>query len=121
MRSKKLTEVIDSAAYFFQDPESYEEKTAKKLFTPVTASLLVNITGNIERLTVFDAPAIEALYHEYSELHKIPAGNLIHPTRLALSGVSFGPGLFELMALLGRETVVRRLKKAAGFIAAMQK
>jgi glutamyl-tRNA synthetase len=121
VRSKRLTEVIDSAAYFFRDPESYEEKTAKKLFTPVTASLLVNITGNIESLTVFDAPAIEVLYHEYSELHKIPAGNLIHPTRLALSGVSFGPGLFELMALLGRETVVRRLKKAAGFIAAMQK
>jgi glutamyl-tRNA synthetase len=121
VRSKKLTEVIDGAVYFFRDPDSYEEKTARKLFTPNTASLLVHLTGNIESLSVFDAEALEALYLDYSELHKIPTGNLIHPTRLALSGVSFGPGLFELMALLGRETVVRRLKKAAGFIAAMQK
>jgi glutamyl-tRNA synthetase len=37
----------------------------------------------------------------------------VHPVRLAISGVSYGPGLFELMELLGRERVVARMKTAA--------
>jgi glutamyl-tRNA synthetase len=40
------------------------------------------------------------------------ASKLIHPTRLALCGVGFGPGLFELMAVLGQQTCLRRLNKA---------
>ena len=111
VRSKKVSELIDNAAYFFRDPEFYEEKTAKKLFTPETASAFVDLTGKIESLLVVDAAALEALYHDYAEENRITAGILIHPTRLAISGVSFGPGLFELMALLGKETVIRRLKR----------
>ncbi len=116
VRSKKVSELTDNAAYFFRDPESYEEKTSKKLFTPETASTLVDLAGKIESLVVFDAAALEALYHDYAEENRITAGILIHPTRLAISGVGFGPGLFELMALLGKETVIRRLKKAITII-----
>jgi glutamyl/glutaminyl-tRNA synthetase len=43
---------------------------------------------------------------------------LIHPTRLAVSGVSFGPGLFEMLEVLGRETVLRRMQNARNWIAA---
>jgi glutamyl-tRNA synthetase len=42
----------------------------------------------------------------------VSTGKLIHPTRLAVSGVGFGPGLFELMEVLGQETCSRRLRKA---------
>jgi glutamyl-tRNA synthetase len=42
----------------------------------------------------------------------ISPGKLIHPVRLAVSGVGFGPGLFELLEILGPETVSRRIKKA---------
>jgi glutamyl/glutaminyl-tRNA synthetase len=53
----------------------------------------------------------ETLRHLADEL-RLTASKLIHPARLAISGFSVGPGLFEMMALLGQDRVVRRLQKA---------
>jgi glutamyl-tRNA synthetase len=58
------------------------------------------------------------LYRRLAEELGVSAGKLIHPTRLAVSGVGFGPGLFEMLEALGRETVLRRLRKAREHIAA---
>ena len=116
VRSKRVTELIESAVYFFQDPAVYEEKAAKKQFRPETARVLEELVGRIEKMSAFDAPAIEKVYNDFAEQSQIQPGQLIHPTRLAVSGISFGPGLFELMAALGREAVVRRMKTAILFI-----
>jgi glutamyl-tRNA synthetase len=116
VRSKKLTELIDNSSYFFKDPAGYDEKAAKEQFEPWAAKLLRGAIDTMESLTSFDAVTLEKMYHEYSEKTKIQPGHIIHPTRLAISGVSFGPGLFELMAILGKEAVVRRINKAIIFI-----
>jgi glutamyl-tRNA synthetase len=116
VRSKKVTELAENASYFFKDPESYEEKAAKKQFKPETAAQLAGLLEVIGRCPSFDHAALETAFREYAEQSNQQVGNLIHPTRLAISGVSFGPGLFELMATLGRETVVRRMKAAIAFI-----
>ena len=44
------------------------------------------------------------------------AGRIIHPVRLAVSGVPGGPSLFEMMAVLGREVCVRRIRRAVGVL-----
>jgi len=119
VRSKKVTELIDNADYFFREPERYEENAAKKHFTPESAPILSALTVRIESLAVFNAASLETIYHAHAEETMIPIGQLIHPTRLALTGVSFGPGLFELMEVLGRETVIRRMKKAVLYIESM--
>ena len=46
----------------------------------------------------------------------ISAGKIIHPVRLSITGVTSGPGLFEILEVLGRETVIRRLRRAAEII-----
>jgi glutamyl-tRNA synthetase len=116
VRSKKVTELADNAVYFFKDPESYEEKAAKKQFRPETAPVLKGLLDVIERCDAFDHASLEAAFRIYAEKTSQQAGHLIHPTRLAISGVSFGPGLFELMETLGRESVARRMKAAIGYI-----
>ncbi|MBN1129972.1 MAG: glutamate--tRNA ligase [Chitinispirillaceae bacterium] len=116
VRSKKVTELADSAAYFFQDPATYEEKAAKKQFKPETVPLLAGLLGVIDQCAPFDHSSLEAAFRTCAEKTNQQPGHLIHPTRLAISGVSFGPGLFELMAALGRETVVRRIKAAIVWI-----
>lgn len=115
-RSKKTTELIENAGYFFNDPPAYEEKAVKKNFKPETVALLKTLVEKLLAVQKFDAVSLEALYHDYSESTHLQAGLLIHPTRLAISGVSFGPGLFELMEALGREIVVRRMRAAINFI-----
>lgn len=119
-RSKKVIELIENAGYFFKDPPVYEEKAAKKNFKPETAASLKALIEKLAAVRQFDAQSLDALYHDYSGSTQIPAGLLIHPTRLAISGVSFGPGLFELMAALGKETVIRRMNAAISFIETMK-
>jgi glutamyl-tRNA synthetase len=111
-RSKRITEIVDNSLYFFKDPGTYEEKAAKKNFNHGTVPVLLSLVEKLSALEAFTQAALDAMYHKYSQSSGIGLGELVHPSRLAISGVSFGPGLFELMEALGRETVIRRMKTA---------
>jgi len=64
----------------------------------------------------FDLEAIESGLRGLAEELGISAAKLIHPTRLATTGMTKGPSLFELLEVLGQEEVVKRLKRAVDFI-----
>ena len=115
-RSKRITDLVDSAFYFFNDPESYEEKAARKYFTNDNLPLLEKLHDSITKTGNFSKEELEEIFRNLAEQFQISSGKLIHPVRLAVSGISFGPGLFELLELLGRETVVRRINSAVKFI-----
>jgi glutamyl-tRNA synthetase len=111
-RSKRLVDIAENAAYFFNDPEKYEEKAERKYFSKDSAGYLKSIVEKVKTLDGFSQSTIENAYAEIAASAGIMVAALIHPTRLAISGVSFGPGLFELMEVLGKEAVVRRIEKA---------
>lgn len=112
-RSKRLPDFVTYGLYFFQEPETYDEKVAKKYFMPGGEKLIDDLSELLANVPSFDAPTLEVLYRTTAESMSLKGGDLIHPTRLAISGIPFGPGLFELMAALGRDTVLRRLRKAS--------
>ena len=111
-RSKRLTEIVDNSVYFFKDPEIYEEKAAKKHFTPQAAIVLQAFIEKLSHDESFTKDTLDAFFHKYATETGTQIGELVHPTRLAISGISFGPGLFEMMEALGKETVMRRMKIA---------
>lgn len=111
-RSRRIGEIADNARYFFVDPESYDEASARKHFKPEAAAVLQALCDALAIIEPFDAATLDSLYRLIATDSELAVGKLIHPTRLAVSGVSFGPGLFELLELLGRETVLRRLEAA---------
>lgn len=115
-RSKRLTDLVESCVYFFKDPVSYEEKAQRKYFTQDAIEILSTIYKNLNELDPFNCETVDKVYHQIAEQSGISAGKLIHPTRLAISGVSFGPGLFELIEVLGKETVLHRITIALNFI-----
>jgi glutamyl-tRNA synthetase len=112
-RARRLNELAEDAVWFFRDPETYEEKAAAKHFGPDGPALLRELAEALAAVEPFTAAPLEALYRATAEAKALSPGKLIHPTRLAVSGVSFGPGLFEMMEVLGRETVLRRMEAAA--------
>lgn len=116
VRSKRTTDLVENSVYFFKDPQTYEEKAARKYFKDNAAELLKEIYTELEQLQVFDKDHLEKLYHDFAQKSEISFGKIIHPARLAVSGVSFGPGLFELLSILGKEVVLRRIKTAVSFI-----
>jgi glutamyl-tRNA synthetase len=112
VRSRRITELADTSSYFFVDPAEYEEKSAKKCFNAEGAERLALISKTLEGLDDFCGAKIEEAYRNLSESQSIPMGSLILPTRLSISGVSAGPGLFEMMEVIGKEKVLRRISTA---------
>jgi glutamyl-tRNA synthetase len=110
-RSKRLPDFVEHGLYFFNDPASYDEKTRNKHFGAGSAELLEGLIGEVEA-GEFTMDGLEARYRAFAERTGRKGGDLIHPTRLAISGMPFGPGLFELMEALGKDAVVRRMRAA---------
>lgn len=116
VRVKTLEEVADASAYFFKDVESYDEKGAAKFFKPEAAELLQKCYDTLAALEVFDLKTTEDAYNKLAEELGLSLGKVIHPTRLALTGRTFSPGMFDVMVLLGKEKTLARLQQAIAYI-----
>lgn len=95
--------------YFFNDPEDYEAKARKKHWKADSPCRLETLIERLEALSEFSEREIEGATRTLSGQLGISTGKLIHPTRLVLSGTGIGPGLFEMMSVLGQETCIRRM------------
>lgn len=116
-RVKTLADLADASTYYYEDEFSYDPKGVEKHFRKEgSAGLLLRAADLLEKLEPFTAESIEKAYRGLCDEIGISAGRLIHPTRLAVSGKTMGPGLFDIIELLGREKTLSRLKKAAQWI-----
>ena len=115
-RSKKIPDLAAALGYFYNDPASYDEKADRKNFIPDAVERLSQLKIAFETDKAFTCESLEKSFRTLAENTQTPIGKFIHPTRLAVSGVSFGPGLYELLEALGKETVVRRIEKAIEYI-----
>ncbi|MGI9953361.1 glutamate--tRNA ligase [Moorellaceae bacterium AZ2] len=116
-RVKTLAEVAEAASYFFASVSQYEEKGVRKFFAqPGVIDLLQKAKERLQGLEPFTMETTEKAYRDLAAELNIPAGQLIHPTRLAVSGRTMGPGLFEILELLGKEKVIARLEQAISWI-----
>lgn len=115
-RAKTLVELVDAAEYFFIDVTDYEEKGVKKHFNESAIGLLDKCVVELEKLSEFTVEATEKAYRVIAEDLGVSAGKIIHPTRLSITGRTMGPGLFDIMVLLGKDTVLKRMKEAIKWI-----
>jgi glutamyl-tRNA synthetase len=110
---------VEMSGYFFRDPEKFDEAGLKKYWDPETSGQIKSLAGRLEALPEFSHASVETALRLFAEELQIKPATLIHPARLALSGKTIGPGLFEMIELLGKETVVRRLRRATEKIKAV--
>lgn len=116
-RVKTLAEVADAAYYFFRDDFSYEPKGVNKHFKKEKAAAILQEAGTcLAELDDFSVAGIETAYRDLTERLQIKTSEIFHPTRLAVTGRTVGPGLFDLMALVGKEKVLERLDRAVKYI-----
>jgi len=107
-----VREIVERGGWFFTDPVEYEEATVKKRWTSTSGALLARLVPEIANLPVFDVAALDAAIAAFADAEGIAKSDVIHPLRLACTGVGGGPGLYDLMAVLGREACVRRIRRA---------
>lgn len=122
-RSKTFSEMRENLAFFFRESlEGYEEKAAQKHFAGEPAALLLEtLATELESApdAEFDLAAfasLETRFRSLAERQGLSFGKLVHPLRLALTGRSASPGIFEVIVGLGRDRSVGRLRAAAAWI-----
>lgn len=99
------------------DRYAFDEKAVqKRLLNPGADDILRAVREKLENLDLFDATTTEAVVRSVAEEKDIKAAEVIHPVRVAVSGRTTGPGLFEILSVLGKERCVRRLERALGLI-----
>jgi len=112
-RLKRLEEIVDFTRFFFGEEVEIEERARRQWLTrPGTADLLATLHARLAALTSFTAADIEKVVRGLAEERGLSAAKVIHPTRVAVTGRTVGPGLFELMEVLGQERCSRRLQAA---------
>jgi len=120
-RAKTLSELPALTEFFFRDPESYDEKGARKWFGRDNAGQLLSaLREALDAVETFDETTTESTVRAVAEQLGIGAGPAIHTTRLATTGRTKGPGLFEVLAVLGRERVTRRLARAKEYVQSLR-
>jgi len=116
-RARTLVELADAAEYFYIDQFEYDPKGIKKVFKKEDAAeLMSTLTEELQALEPFDAESTEKLFQSLSEKTGLSPGKLIQPARLAVTGRTGGPGLFEILDLLGKEKTIARMKKAIEYV-----
>jgi glutamyl-tRNA synthetase len=109
-RCKRLTDFADQLEPFVNDPASYDQAgIAKHLGTPEAVAHFQALRAALADTPEWTAVALEKCLRDLAEARSAKAGPLIHGTRLAVTGRMVSPGLFEMLVLLGRECVLRRM------------
>lgn len=97
--------------FFFNDIKEYDKKGVEKHFVEDKLKHLKVLTEELKNLDDFSEHEIEKVFKNYVEKTGIKGGDIIHPTRVALSGRTEGPSLFLMMEIFGKDEVVKRLTK----------
>lgn len=116
-RSKTLVEMARQAHFYFTGTIVLDEQAAAKFLKPAVLPPLQALRDQLAALTAFDEKALEGVFVQVMEQFEIKLGKIAQPVRVALTGATVSPGIFEIMAVLGRERVVARLDRAIEHIA----
>ncbi len=112
-RVKTLQEIADASSYFIEDDLQYDEKGIEKHFRKDgVGKILSEVSLALQRVEPFEAGRIRDELHDLSQKLNVSLSRINPPTRLALTGRTMGPELFDIISLLGKERVIKRLKKA---------
>ncbi len=107
-RAKTLVEMAESATFYFREKE-IDPVAAKKVLTPEGLALLDDVTAALSGISRFTHEAMESAIAPVVAKADGKLGNIAQPIRVALTGGTVSPGIFEIMEVLGKEEVIRRL------------
>ena len=109
-RARTVIEMGRALSLYAADPEEYEAAGLKKNVRPETCGEMERLIDKYEAVESWTAADLDAALRELASEMRISPSRLIHPTRLALTGVTVGAPLFDVVALLGKETALRRMR-----------
>jgi len=108
-RIKKLSEIPDLIEYFLVEKIKFSPEALLLSKKPEVKEILTSLKQELENLSDFSAASLEKIIREWTKNNGLKTKDVFHPLRVAITGRTIGPGLFELMEVLGKERVIQRL------------
>ena len=109
-RSKTLLEMAEKSAFFFKQQVEFDEKARNKFLTDEAKPLIEKIITELAALESYSLENIESLFKKIVEEEGMKLGKLAQPVRVALTGATVSPGIYDVILLLGKEETLKRLK-----------
>jgi len=111
-RSKTLVEMAESAAFYYKDEIVFNEKAAKKFLKPESLPVLQKSAEYMEGLENYTQEELERIFKQIMEETELKFGKIAQPLRVAITGTTVSPGIFEMLLALGKAKTIQRIKKA---------
>ncbi|MBR2119632.1 MAG: glutamate--tRNA ligase [Afipia sp.] len=112
-RAKTLLELVDSSNFIFADRPLEMEPKAAAVLTPETRQLIGELRSALEAINPWTAETAEAAMRTFADAKNLKLGAIAQPLRVALTGRTTSPGIFDVLAVLGRQTCLERLQDQA--------
>jgi len=107
-----LTDFYQQSAYFFEAPAEYDINAVKPKWTDAKTSFFDTLINVLKNEAVIEAAPFEEKFKALMEEQSLKAGDVMLPFRIMLVGGKFGPHVFDIAALLGKDETIKRIKKA---------
>ncbi len=111
-RAKTLKEMAGMASIYFTDKVEYDEAAKAKFLTAETKPVLVSFLAGFEALPSLDVEEQRILVERIAKEENKKLVGVAQPIRVALTGRTVSPGIFEVIAILGKEAVEKRIREA---------
>ena len=115
-RSKTLVEMAQGAAFYYQDNVKFDEKAARKFLNPGIKAVLQKSADYIKGLEEYTQEALENVFKRIMEETDLKFGKIAQPLRVAITGTTMSPGIFEMLLALGKDKTIQRIKSAIQLI-----
>ena len=111
-RARRLDDFAVQGRFFFSPAIEYDESAvAKHLHVPGMADHLAALGAAFDELATFDPASVEVALRAVADARGVKAATLIHAVRVGVTGKAVSPGLFDVLALVGRDDVRARLSR----------
>ena len=111
-RSKTLNDLIEISDVFFQDDIIYDKDMSLKILDESSVEILTDLYEALKIEEGWKKDILESIFDNLMTQHELGLGKLIKPVRFALTGLGYGPGIFDMMLLLGKDRCLLRLSGA---------
>jgi glutamyl-tRNA synthetase len=114
-RLKVAGDILAYADFFFVLDEQlvYDEKDfAKRVAPPQSKALLAKFREVLAKVEPFEVAPLEEALKQFIETQGVKIGDIVHTLRVAVTGKSVGPGVYDCLAILGRASCLARIERA---------
>ena len=107
-----VKEYLTKSPYFFKAPETYEEQNLKKRWKEDSKELLIKLKESFKEIKNPTKENFEKALDDVALKLNVGKGKLVHPLRIAVSGVGEGPGIYDILTIIGKKETLSRMESA---------